>query len=236
MKETIDLEILGSVNVYIGLGFKMLVSIILGCLIGMEREVKNKAAGVKTNILICLGATLYTAMSLLNLDGVIGVADPNRTAAQVVSGIGFLGAGTILQSRGAIIGLTTAATIWVVAAVGVTIGMGFPGVAIIFTITVLTVLRLIAPIYNFLGINQRYLVEIQSDSSDLKRHIENYLQNHFLEFSNFRTQEPKEEFDKWVYYIYISATPNVLQEMDRSLSTNLQISRFTYHKPMNTYE
>ena len=146
MQPTIQIEILGQINVYVGVGIQVLTALVLGGLIGYDREQKMKAAGLKTNILICLGATLYTTISLINFETHAGTADPNRLAAQIVSGIGFLGAGAIIQSRGNIIGLTTAATMWVVASSGMTIGMGHPFKAIIFTITLLIVLRLLTPL------------------------------------------------------------------------------------------
>lgn len=126
-------------------GPKILFSILCGGLIGLERELKNKAAGIKTNILICVGSTLYTAISLLIStsfaeDGYYG--DPARIAAQIVPGIGFLGGGTIIQSRGTILGLTTAATIWIVAAVGVAIGIGRADVGVAVSVIVVLVLVL----------------------------------------------------------------------------------------------
>ncbi|MBW7933168.1 MAG: MgtC/SapB family protein, partial [Gemmatimonadaceae bacterium] len=105
--------------------FKLVVAVLLGGAIGLERQVAGKAAGLRTNILICLGATLLMDLSI-HITGADGrVGDPARLAAQVVVGIGFLGAGTIMQSKGTISGLTTAATIWVVAALGLTIGAGY---------------------------------------------------------------------------------------------------------------
>jgi putative Mg2+ transporter-C (MgtC) family protein len=100
----------------------------LGGIIGLERERAGKPAGFRTNLLICLGAALITELSIeiagdATLPGGFR-SDPGRIAAQIVSGIGFLGAGTILQSRGSIKGLTTAATMWVVAAIGMAAGAG----------------------------------------------------------------------------------------------------------------
>ncbi len=122
---------------------KIFFSILCGGIIGLERELKNKSAGMKTNILICVGSALYTAVSVLIAateakNGHYG--DPGRLAAQIVSGIGFLGGGTIMQSRGAVQGLTTAATIWVVAAIGVCVGIGHADIAILSSITVVLVL------------------------------------------------------------------------------------------------
>jgi putative Mg2+ transporter-C (MgtC) family protein len=102
-----------------------MLAVVLGGAIGLERELKGKPAGLRTNILICMGATLLTdvSISLGTLNGA-RVGDPARLAAQIVSGVGFLGAGTIMQSAGTVTGLTSAATIWVVAAIGIAIGSG----------------------------------------------------------------------------------------------------------------
>ncbi len=110
--ETLRISLLG----------RLLLATILGGLIGLERELSGKPAGLRTNILICVGATLLMDVSQAVAGSAVGPADPGRIAAQVVSGIGFIGAGTILVERGAIVGLTTAATIWVVAAIGLALG------------------------------------------------------------------------------------------------------------------
>src|SRR5262245_3822757 len=102
---------------------------LLGGAIGMEREIGGKPAGLRTNILICIGSVLYTHLSLAMLSAGSGAIPPGtdttRVAAQIVTGVGFIGAGTILHARGAVVGLTSAATIWVVAAIGVAIGSGY---------------------------------------------------------------------------------------------------------------
>jgi uncharacterized membrane protein YhiD involved in acid resistance len=108
---------------------KLLLATLLGGAIGFEREIAGKPAGLRTNILICVGAALFTHLSIsiaqigFTPDG-RPYGDTTRIAAQIVSGIGFLGAGAILHAHGAVVGLTTAATIWVVAAVGAAIGAG----------------------------------------------------------------------------------------------------------------
>ena len=112
-----------------------------GGLIGIERELRNKPAGFRTNILICLGASIYMSIGLL-IPASEG-ADPTRIAAQVVTGIGFLGAGCIIQQRGRVMGLTTAATIWVVAAIGMVAGAGFPILAFISALLVLITLTVL---------------------------------------------------------------------------------------------
>lgn len=99
---------------------------VLGGVIGLEREIAGKPAGLRTNILICVGAALLTDVSLTIVQGPYGerLGDPSRLAAQIITGIGFIGAGTIMQARGTITGLTSAATIWVVCAIGITVGSG----------------------------------------------------------------------------------------------------------------
>ena len=105
---------------------KLLLAVLLGGIIGFERELAGKPAGLRTNILICIGAALLMDVSMrIGLIDGKRVGDPGRIAAQIVSGVGFLGAGTIMQAQGMVTGLTSAATIWVVAAIGMTIGGGF---------------------------------------------------------------------------------------------------------------
>lgn len=106
---------------------RLLLALALGAAVGLERELSGKPAGLRTNILICVGAALLTELSIVAASGLVEHelirADPARIAAQIVSGIGFIGAGTILVARGSVLGLTTAATLWVVAAIGMTVGL-----------------------------------------------------------------------------------------------------------------
>jgi len=117
---------------------------LLGGAIGLERELGGKPAGLSTNILICIGSVLYTHLSIAMLSAIAGGGgtgtDPTRVAGQIVTGVGFIGAGTILHARGAVVGLTSAATIWVVAAIGVALGSGYYLEGIATTLVVLVVL------------------------------------------------------------------------------------------------
>lgn len=115
---------------------RLLLAVLVGGLIGIERELRDKAAGFRTMILICTGATLFTVFSI----DIAGEFDPARIAANIVSGIGFLGAGVIIQQGGQIKGLTTASTIWLVAALGMGIGAGYWIFVIYATIVILVVL------------------------------------------------------------------------------------------------
>ena len=121
---------------------QLMLGVVLGGAIGWEREASGKPAGLRTNILICVGAVLFTDLSIrfggLAIEGT--VRDPARIAAQIITGIGFLGAGTIIQARGTVTGLTTAATLWVVAGIGMSVGGGSYVEAVGATLLVLLVL------------------------------------------------------------------------------------------------
>lgn len=123
---------------------RLLLAALLGGILGFERELRQKTAGLRTNMLIAIGAALFTLMSREMADG-IG-ADPGRIAAQIVTGIGFLGAGAILRTGRGVHGLTTAATIWVNAAIGVAVGGGEYSLAFIATAVTLAVLLVLHPL------------------------------------------------------------------------------------------
>lgn len=130
---------------YIDIGIRILSALLLGFAIGLEREMTNKYAGLRTNILVCLGACIFTIISIYGFptfadgDNVIvsqatGVRDTARIAAQVVTGIGFIGAGTVFRHGATIFGLTTAATLWIAASIGMACGAGLYFVAILGTL------------------------------------------------------------------------------------------------------
>ncbi len=126
-----DIPSLSSTTIRI---ISILVSVVCGAMVGLEREHAEKPAGLRTVIMICVGATIFTQVSVLMATG--PMSDPARIAAQIVSGIGFLGAGAIIRSHGTIIGLTTGATIWAIAAVGMTIGSGHVAAGAFFTLVI----------------------------------------------------------------------------------------------------
>jgi putative Mg2+ transporter-C (MgtC) family protein len=127
---------------------RLLLAAVLGGLIGVEREWRNKEAGLRTNILIAIGSAVFTLMSIELTDARTG--DTSRVAAQIVTGIGFLGAGAIMRTDAGIQGLTTAATIWVNAAVGVAAGGGEFHLAVITTGVTLAVLLVLQPIEKYI--------------------------------------------------------------------------------------
>jgi len=126
---------------YWELALRVVLAVVAGGLVGLEREWSNHAAGFRTHILVCLGATSIMLLSVYGFsafaDEVNVRMDPARLAAQVISGIGFLGAGAIMRNGFTISGLTTAASLWVVAAIGLCVGAGFYFVSLLTTFVVL---------------------------------------------------------------------------------------------------
>jgi putative Mg2+ transporter-C (MgtC) family protein len=148
---------------------RLVIAIICGTMIGIERELKGKSAGLRTCILICIGSTLFSSIASL-INDTSGTGDPTRIAAQIVSGIGFLGGGVIIHSQGSVYGITTAAAIWLVAAIGVTIGIELYPVALFTSALCVAVLIIARKIeVNFTDKlnknNKIYFVEIVTKKS-----------------------------------------------------------------------
>jgi len=146
--------------------YAVLLSILFGGAIGFERELKGKAAGLRTNILICMGAALFTQVGMA-LAG--STPDKSRIAAQIVTGVGFLGAGTILHGKGTITGLTSAATIWLVAAIGVALGSGEIYMAGATTLVTIFVLGVLGRVENYIRQTSRVSKVTVELEPDLKR-------------------------------------------------------------------
>jgi len=115
----------------------IVMAFICGAIVGFEREKGNKPAGLRTQILICVGSAIFTVIST---SPVLGGHEPARIAAQIVTGVGFLGAGSILRDHKQITGLTTAATIWTVSAIGIVVGAGYATAGVLLSIGVLFIL------------------------------------------------------------------------------------------------
>ncbi len=136
-----------SIGLQVELAIRLTAGLVLGAVIGFERELHRQPAGFRTHSLVALGAALFTIVSAYGFSGPL--VDPTRIAAQIVSGIGFIGAGTILQHRGNIRGLTTAASLWSVAAIGTAAGAGLIVMAVIGTLLILVVLAVLDRIEAF---------------------------------------------------------------------------------------
>jgi putative Mg2+ transporter-C (MgtC) family protein len=127
---------------------KILIATICGTLVGWERESKNKFAGLRTNVLICVGSAIFTIGSFYA--GTIYHVDPTRIISTIVTGVGFLGGGVIMIDRDKVIGITTAAFIWVVSGIGILCGMGLILTPIIITIGLLIVITLFEKVERFI--------------------------------------------------------------------------------------
>ena len=187
------------------------VALSLGFILGLERELTNKYAGLRTHILVCLGACAFTIISIYGfpsyatgdniiLDQATGIRDTGRVAAQVVSGIGFIGAGAVLRNGPMIIGLTTAATLWISAAIGMTCGVGMYDVAVITTIAsvaVLTIIRVFERKILPSGFKRtrRFKITVYCNNDDVIK-IQEFLSSNVLHIDDFTTKRLLENPDK----------------------------------------
>ena len=167
------------------------LSMVIGGIIGFERQYKNRPAGMRTHILVCMGATIIAliqneiavsalrdAINYPNLAGVIR-SDQARLIAQVVSGIGFLGAGTIIVTKHSVTGLTTAASLWAIAGLGIAIGMGYYMIAVISFVGIFIALALIKKVIHVpttKKLEVRYL-----HKQETKEFINQYFEEHKIE-------------------------------------------------------
>ncbi|MGA7915520.1 MAG: MgtC/SapB family protein [Candidatus Acidiferrales bacterium] len=140
---------LHDLNSYILL--RLILAAFLGGVIGLERQLRHKPAGIRTNMLICFGAALFTIISYVMAGEVTG--DHTRIAAQIIPGIGFIGAGVVIRERGAVLGITSAATIFVMASIGMAVGAGMLGTAIFATLLVLVALVALGILEDRLGLH-----------------------------------------------------------------------------------
>ena len=125
---------------------RIIFAIILGSAIGLERELTNKSAGLRTQIMVCLGSCIFTILSIYGFATAVTLyplGDPSRVAAQIITGIGFIGAGTVMRQGLTVTGLTTASTLWIVAAVGMACGCGKLSIAVVSTVLAIAVLVLV---------------------------------------------------------------------------------------------
>lgn len=208
---------------------KILLAAMLGGIIGLERELAHKEAGLRTNILIAIGSALITVLSF-KIAAMTPGADPARLAAQIVSGIGFLGAGAIIQARFAVHGLTTAATIWTVAAIGIAVGCGFYLLAFIVTVFVVIVLTVFKLLLDYIEKQKRnyvYLITTEEKAS-LLADLRHALTELNIKYSSARLNRRKGSYE---FEVIFSTSENknrefldkvmLLQGVKEILSENL---------------
>lgn len=169
-------------NIY-EVALRIVLAIIIGGVVGFNREYENRPAGFRTHVLVCLGATVAALIQVQlgyyvideitktpNLSGVLSV-DTGRVICQVISGVGFLGAGTIIRTKASVKGLTTAASIWAVACVGIAVGMGFYTISILSGIGIVIALVLLKRFeYRFI-INKLYIIKFKIEYTDKSKVI-----------------------------------------------------------------
>lgn len=145
---------------------KLGLAMCFGAIIGVERDIHGRAAGMRTHMLVCAGACLFTIASIS-----LSAGDPGRIAAQIVAGIGFLGAGAILKSGFTVRGLTTAACMWLSSAVGITCGLGNVILAVIATCATLVILLICKRIENKLTRLSSFRLEVDSEEDDFRAEV-----------------------------------------------------------------
>ena len=183
---------------------RLVLALVLGFALGLERELTNKYAGLRTNILVCLGACVFTLLSIYGfptyaggdnviVDQATGIRDTARVAAQIVTGIGFIGAGTVLRNGPMVFGLTTAATLWIAASIGMACGAGMYGIAVfstIISVAVLTLIRIFERQFIPSSVKQvkRFKIVVYCNEEDAKK-IYDYLISKVDEMKDFSSKK-----------------------------------------------
>jgi putative Mg2+ transporter-C (MgtC) family protein len=175
---------------------RLVLAAVLGGIIGLEREMCDKPTGLRANILICVGSTLFMSLSA-RVAQVLG-GDPSWIAAQIISGIGFLGAAAALHSHGFVLGLTTAATIWVVAGVGMALGSGMYLIAIFVTAMSLVILYLLSFVEDRIQGRRSYSYAlVVSDLNQALTSINQVLQDSSVSAASFNFKKRSENYRVW---------------------------------------
>jgi len=143
------MDIINELNLIIEVLPKILVATICGAIVGLERELKHKDAGLRTNILICVGSAIFT-IGAIYITNKYNFSDPSRIVSTIVTGVGFLGGGAIMRDKDKIVGLTTASFIWVISAIGILCGMGFTLMPIGLTLGMVAISYIFKKLNNFI--------------------------------------------------------------------------------------
>lgn len=199
----------------------MVVSIICGGAIGFEREYKNKSAGFRTIILISLGSTIFTIVSRH------GVGTDDRISANIITGIGFIGAGVIFKDKISVRGLTTAAVIWTSAAIGMTAGIGYHALALCLTIITLGVLLMVTRVERMIAQLQKeqlLSVTFRDPDFDQIQQLENTLNTKGLSLERL---EIAKENNHLMVTFKVSGKKKYLIEMSETLATRPEILSFS---------
>jgi putative Mg2+ transporter-C (MgtC) family protein len=199
----------------------MIVSIICGGIIGFEREYRSKSAGFRTIILISLGSTIFTIVS------VHGVGADDRISANIITGIGFIGAGVIFKDRISVRGLTTAAVIWTSAAIGMTAGIGYHALAFALTLTTLAVLLMVTSVEKLIAkLQKEKVISITFRGPEFSQLMALELQLSQNGLSLDRLEVGKDQ-DKLTVVYKVSGNKNFLLGMNEILASSTEIVSFT---------
>ena len=203
------------------IALQLLFSFIIGTVIGAEREYKSKAAGLRTMIMICLGSTIFTELSLA-----IGGPTQDRIASNIITGIGFLGAGVIFKDGLSVSGITTATTIWITAALGMAVGAGEYFVAIVGCVVLLIVLLFFEKIQKFIGrIHQERTYKITTHDSSFLVELEKTMKTLRLQFQQEREIRIKEDF---VLFYHVFGSEKKLETFNTFLKSAKQVAAYEY--------
>ena len=187
---------------------RLFVAGILGAVVGLDREYRAKEAGYRTHFLVSLGSALIMVVSqYVILENSVSL-DPSRVAAQVVSGIGFIGAGTIIIQKQFVRGLTTAAGIWATAGIGLAVGSGMYGLGIAATLLTLAGLELLSVIFKSIGMRSSLVVFSTSDKEAINRIARVIYEKGFLLVSYDMKRLGHQEKDEYVVSIVLKARKN----------------------------
>ena len=193
--------------------FRIIVAIVLGALIGFEREKYGRPAGLRTHMIVCVASTLAMLISIFGFSS----GDPARLAAQVISGIGFIGAGTIIRGDKDITGITTAATIWICAIIGLACGAGYYFSAIVTTLSVLIILSGFVKIESKLSRRRKSgstLTVLIKDEDDVVERLKSFLNENNASITSLEYKHQTYEGDKAMKVVVVFGTPTLIVELN----------------------
>lgn len=208
-------------DVDLEIGLRLLFSFLIGTAIGLEREYRSKAAGLRTMIMICLGSTIFTELSIS-----MGGISPDRIASTIVTGVGFLGAGVIFKDGMTITGITTATTIWISAALGMAVGAGEYFIAIVSSVVVLIVLTGLEKFQLVLERwHQSRNYKISSTDSDFEKHLNENIEKLKL---GFKKKRELKEGNQFILVYEIFGREKKLDHLNKMLKEDERVMSYDY--------
>lgn len=204
------------------IAFRLFLSFLIGTALGIEREYRSKAAGLRTMIVICLGSTIFTEISLS-----IGGASPDRIASTIITGIGFLGAGVIFKDGLTISGITTATTIWISAALGMAVGAGEYMIAIASSVAVLIVLTVFEKLK--MWISELHQVRTYKITLQQEIEFENTLQTQAAKLKlDYRLERDIKTESDQILLCEIAGRKNQLDQLNEFLKKDSRVKAYDY--------